>query len=292
MPAAVQRSAAPAAVPVPAPAATAEARWRAAVRSRPLESPRPFPTGLRPLVASLTGAAQRASYTTGPATREALAAAGALGASTGTVVHLPAAPTARPGALLGVVAHELAHARHPVSRPRFLLGIPHGAADAEERAAQAVGQRVQAAGDQLTSMGAGIVGDLPVGGSGRIPELTGAVRSALTGRLSDTAGPGAAALQGHLPDVPTPHLPDVSLPDVTMPHLPDVPMPALPGSASAALEQAGGAVSHAAAALGGSVAGGVGGALGGLDIDHLAEVLEQRVLRQIERRGGRYSGMF
>ena len=66
--------------------------------------------------------------------------------------------------------------------------------------------------------------------------------------------------------------------------LPSVPT-GLPGSATAALEQAGGAVSHAAGAL-------LGSAPGGLDVDHLAEVLEQRVLRQIERRGGRYSGMF
>src|SRR5204863_935423 len=127
-------------------------------------------------------------------------------ASTGTVVHLPTAPTGRPGPLLGVVAHELAHTRNPVSRPRFLLEVPHGAADAEERAAQAVGRRVQAAGDQVASLGAGIVGDLPVGGSGRIPDLGGAARAALGGQLPDVGG---AALGGQLPDV---HLPDVSLP--------------------------------------------------------------------------------
>lgn len=273
----------------PGPGHSAEARWRAAVASRPLESPRPFPTRLRPLVESLTGSAQRAAYTTGPATREALSAAGAVGASTGTVVHLPTAPTGRPGPLLGVVAHELAHTRNPVSRPRFLLEVPHGAADAEERAAQAVGRRVQAAGDQVASLGAGIVGDLPVGGSGRIPDLGGAARAALGGQLPDVGGAAAAALGGQLPDV---HLPDVSLPEV---RLPDIALPSVPD-----MHQAGTAMTHAAAglagsaagALGGAVSGAVGGALGGVDIDHLADVLEQRVLRQIERRGGRYSGMF
>jgi hypothetical protein len=276
---------APAPVPASGPQPGPEARWRAAVASRPLESPRPFPTGLRPLVAALTGGAQRASYTTGPATRQALAAAGALGASTGTVVHLPTAPTVGTGPLLGVVAHELAHTRNPVSRPRFMLGAPHGAADLEERAAQAVGQRVQAAGDQLGSMGAGIVGELPVGGAAN---LGAAARSALSGHLPDV--PDLPSLPG-MPSPPDVQLPDAHLPDVHLPNgaLPRVPDMHLPGSATAALEQAGGAVSHAAAALTG---GTPGGGPGGLDIDHLAEVLEQRVLRQIERRGGRYSGMF
>jgi hypothetical protein len=277
------RRAGPATVPIAGPRPSPEARWRAAVASRPLERPRPFPSGLRPLVAALTGGAQRASYTTGPATREALAAAGALGASTGTVVHLPSAPSVGTGPLLGVVAHELAHTRNPVSRPRFMLGIPHGAADGEERAAQAIGQRVQAAGDQLGSMGAGIVGELPVGGAANLGT---AARSALAGHLPDV--PDLPSLPGvpSLPGIPDVHLPDVALPDVALPGVPDVH---LPSSATAALEQAGGAVSHAAAALTG---GTPGGGPGGLDIDHLAEVLEQRVLRQIERRGGRYSGMF
>lgn len=273
-----QRSAAPTPVPpagpvrgADAPVRSPEARWRAAVRARPLESPRTFPSALRPLVASLAGGAQRATYTTGPATRHALASAGALGASTGSVVHLPSAPVAGPGPLLGVIAHELAHARAPVSRPRFLLGVPHGVADAEERAAQAVGQRVQAAGDAVAGMGAGIVGDLPVGGLGRmlpnppqVPDIDSAIHH---------------AVGGHLPELPRlPGLPDVHLPDVHVPQ---------------ALEQAGGAVTHAAAALtDNALTGKAGAALGGLDIDHLAEVLEQRVLRQIERRGGRYSGMF
>jgi hypothetical protein len=243
----------------------AEARWRAAVAARPLESPRPFPTGLRPLVESLTGSAHRASYTTGPATRQALRAAGAVGASTGTVVHLPAAPSS--GALLHVVAHELAHTRNPVSRPRFLLEVPHGSVDADERAALAIGRRVQAAGNQLGSMGAGIVGDLPVGGSGRIPDLAGAGRSAV--------------------DAVEERLPDVSLPGVRMPELPVPPDVRLPDVAG----QAGATVTQAASALG-NAAGAAGAALGGVDLDHLAELLEQRVLRQIERRGGRYAGMF
>src|SRR5256714_9146511 len=166
-----------------------ETRWRAAVATRPLEAPRPFPTALRPLVSAVT-AAQRASYTTGPATRHALAAAGAHGATTGSVVHLPAAPGPVPGPLLGVVAHELAHARNPVSRPRFLLEVPDGAADADERTALSVGRRFQSiatgGGDAIR---AGIVDELPVGGLGRVGGIASQARAALTGG-------GAAALGG------------------------------------------------------------------------------------------------
>jgi hypothetical protein len=269
--------------PVPAgPPPSAEARWRSAISARPLESPRPFPTGLRPLVESLTGSAQRASYTTGPATRQALSAAGALGASTGTVVHLPTAPpaTAGPSPLLHVVAHELAHARNPVSRPRFLLESLHGALDADERSALSVGQRFQGAAGQVQSMGAGIVGDLPVGGSGRIPDVTGAARSAVSGLVPDM------------------HMPDVSLPQ--LPQLPQLPAGlgggfGGPGGVSGAIDQAGVAVGQTVSAAGAAVTGALSGAAakaGGVDIDHLAEVLEQRILRQIERRGGRYAGMF
>jgi hypothetical protein len=155
--------------------------------------------------------------------------------------------------------------------------------DTDERAALAIGRRVQAAGNQLAggasqlgsqlgagqlgSMGAGIVGDLPVGGSGRIPDLAGAGRSAM--------------------DAVQERLPDVSLPDVRMPELPVPPDARMPDVAGAA----GATVSQAASALGSAV-GAAGAALGGIDLDHLAELLEQRVLRQIERRGGRYAGMF
>lgn len=131
------------------PIATPEQRWRAAVAARPLEAPRPFPAALRPLVTRFAGAADRASYTTGAATRHALSEAGAHGATTGSVVHLadPPHPAAlrRDAAALRVLAHELTHARQPVGRPRFLLRAPSGSADADERTARAVGEHAHAA---------------------------------------------------------------------------------------------------------------------------------------------------
>lgn len=123
-------------------ATTPVQRWQAAIARVPLESARPFSADLRPMVAELAGSADRPSFTTGPATRAALQAAGAEGATTGSVIHLPEMPSARSDRI-GVLAHELSHARNPVTRPRFLLRSASGAMDADERVAQGVGAQVR-----------------------------------------------------------------------------------------------------------------------------------------------------
>jgi hypothetical protein len=238
-------------------------------------------------VAALTGA-HRATYTTGPATRQALAAAGAHGATTGSVVHLPAAPTAVPGPLLGVVAHELTHTRSPVSRPRFLLEVPHGGADEDERAALAVGRRftgtgvataatVGAIGSRAETVPAGtvragIVDQLPVGGLGRV---TGALSEA---REATGGGPTGAAEPSEVdpPAVPASRPTGGALPEPAT-HAGGGTVDAATGTASHPATQAmpGGAPPPST-----------------VDIDRLADLLEQRLLRQIERRGGRYAGVF
>jgi hypothetical protein len=259
-----------------------ETRWRAAVAARPLEAARPFPAALRPLVSAVTGA-ERASYTTGPATRQALTAAGAHGATTGSVVHLPAAPTPAPGPLLGVIAHELAHARNPVSRPRFLLEVPDGAADADERTALSVGRRFQSiatgGGDAIR---AGIVDELPVGGLGRVGGIASQARTALAGggadfgETADDAVSGAASLTEN------------ALSGGASMVASSVGMPGADLSSAA-----GSAVAGAASAAMNAVTGAAGGGQQStVDIDRLADLLEQRLLKQIERRGGRYAGVF
>ena len=79
--------------PVPA-AAPRERDGRRPWPRVPLETPRALPAALHPMASAITGRARPPLFTTGPATRHALAAAGALGATTGTVVHLPSAPGA------------------------------------------------------------------------------------------------------------------------------------------------------------------------------------------------------
>lgn len=261
-------------------------RWRAAVAARPLEAPRPFPASLRPLVRAVTNSRLQPSYTSGPATRAALAAAGALGATTGSVVHLPTAPSSA-RTHLGVVAHELAHLRYPVSRPRFLLRQPAGGADEDERAALALGRRVQSVASSPDPVAAGIVADLPVGSASGVVEIaTQAARAVVHddgARAEDgtrnsavsNAGASAAGASGD-------HDLDGGGPGGAAAQPSHGRAVAEVGSTD---ERGGGAGVPAGQAAHGRTAGGV-------DLDQLAEALEGRLLRQIERRGGRYRGVF
>jgi hypothetical protein len=267
--------------------ATAEERWRSAIALRPLETPRPLPSAMTPLVRSIVGPRVEPSYTTGPATRFALAAAGAVGASSGSVLHLPAPLPAAPGAMLGVVAHELVHLRRPATRPRFLLRLTPGDADADEREALDVGRRVQSAAAEPRSLGAGIIDRLPVGGIG--PARATAEAADLTGfpgpaggapSPSTAAGTWTAAGSGF------------ATPD-------DAPVEA-GGGQGPGWEAGGqdepvrttGTDGTAASSRGAGGPGGAGTGAGPVDVDRLAEAVEERVLRQIERRGGRYAGVF
>ncbi|WP_370964400.1 DUF4157 domain-containing protein [Amycolatopsis sp. cg9] len=203
-------------------------------------------------------------YTTGPRTRAALAAAGALGATTGSTVHLSTPPGSRPAAL-GVLAHELAHARRPVGRPRFLLGLPEGAADEDERAARSAGEAVRSTADRAVS--AGVVDRLPVGGAGAggvVDVATQAAKAAVADEVAQARQPvtqyfGAAAQVAA-------------------------------GEARDTAGEAAGPVAETANRAAVTVASGPPGA--GVDLDRIAEAIEARVLRQLERRGGRYTGVF
>ncbi|GAB3880700.1 hypothetical protein GCM10029964_035550 [Kibdelosporangium lantanae] len=180
-PVAVQRVEATSDIPEPV---TPEQRWRAAVSSVPLEAPRAFPTHMQPLVAKLTGRTGGARYTTGTATRRALDQVGAFGATTGSVVHLSQAPSMDP-ANLGVLAHELTHARTPISRPRFMLHNHTGHMDSDERQARTVGTLFDSNPVQVQRF------SLPGGGSNLVSGLTNQAAGALGGlghQATDLAG--------------------------------------------------------------------------------------------------------
>jgi hypothetical protein len=267
--------------------ATAEERWRSAIALRPLETPRPLPSAMTPLVRSIVGPRVEPSYTTGPATRFALAAAGAVGASSGSVLHLPGPPPAAPGAMLGVVAHELVHLRRPATRPRFLLRLTPGDADADEREALDVGRRVQSAAAEPRSLGAGIIDRLPVGGIG--PARATAEAADLTGFPGPAAGaPSPSTAAGAW----TAAGGGFATPD-------DTPVEAGgeqgPGWGAGGQDEAVRTTGTDGTAASSRAAAGAGGAATGagpVDVDRLAEAVEERVLRQIERRGGRYAGVF
>ncbi|GAB1691441.1 DUF4157 domain-containing protein [Krasilnikovia sp. M28-CT-15] len=300
------------------PGADPRARWEAAVAARPLEAPRTLPGALHAMASALTGRARPPMYTTGPATRHALAAAGALGATTGTVVHLPEAPPNVP-AMSEVLAHELTHTRNPVRRPRFLLEHVSGLLDDDERQALSAGRERLAdvgqgllgagrqAGEGLVSAGrqrlaeaaptaAGIVDQLPVGGGiGAVGDV--ATRAARAAVLEAASGPmaGLAGAAGGARDAAAGALDSAgglaadAASGVT--GAVDAAAGAVSGAASTVAGAASGAVGAATGALG-AASGAVGAAKAALDPDKVVEIVEARLLREIERRGGRWAGVF
>jgi len=301
-----------------APASSPEQRWRAAVKARPLEAPRAFPASLRPLVARYAGDSA-ASYTTGPATRDALAQAGALGATTGSVVHLPGAPAAAMSAeLTGVLAHELTHARQPVGRPRFLLRAHSGAMDADERAAHTVGQQAaagtgfsaaqdgsapvvhrsisslaSAAGVPVPPPGSvtpGLVDQLPVGGASG--NAVSEARSAGEDLASRASGADATA-HGLLAALAAAD-PSGAAELAGAASSAGAAASAAEGElAAAGHHEAGSALTAAAGhGAGATAAASAARSASDIDVERIIEAVEQRLLRQLERRGGRYAGVF
>jgi len=216
----------PAASPIGAAAARTERtrtpreRWEAAVAARPLENPRPLPSAFHAMAREITGRAYTPRFTTGPATRQALAAAGALGATTGTVVHLPGAPTTAPSSMQ-VLAHELTHTRSPVRRPRFFLGGLTSHLDDDERGALAAGRRMLGGGIPTgPTVGSGLPSGLPVAPGGIPGGMPAGIPSSVP-----TSIPGG----GSLPSLSSlPSLPGAG----NLPSLPS--MPSLPTAAGMA----------------------------------------------------------
>ncbi len=93
-----------------------------------------LPARFRPLTTSLV--ARRVRIAHGSASRAALRAVGRPGATLGNVVHLASAPDASV-ATAELLAHELVHAANAPARPRFFAEPGH---DAEERVARQVGR--------------------------------------------------------------------------------------------------------------------------------------------------------
>jgi hypothetical protein len=267
-------------------AGTPRQRWETAVSARPLEAPRSLPPPFHALARAITGRPRPPQYTTGPATRGALAAAGALGATTGTVVHLPRPPVTSVDA--AVLAHELTHTRSPVRRPRFLLSGASALLDDDERQALAAGRR-PAGVAAAEPVGAGIVDQLPVGGGmGAVAEV--AVRAAKAAVIEAGAAPLSA-----MPDAATSWTAGATESGFGGSLAGTASGPA--GVAAAGSRAPGGPDRVGPSGTTGQPAG-AGGAPGGgvvaanLDPDRVMEIIEERLVREIERRGGRWAGVF
>ena len=316
--------------------ATPETRWRAALTKAPLESSQPLAGRWASLARTITGRA-RTRYTTGPATRRALRAAGALGATTGSVIHLSRAPSDQVEDA-EVITHELAHSRTPLQRPRFLLAA-HSSHDEEERVAertarqvsqdstslllqravQPLGQRPVTEVAQARELGTagrflpGLVDTLPVTGIGGLMEAARTAAGPLAGPQGAVSGLAAAAglAPGSFPD--TAQMTQAAGGALSSPLsagqwaaapsavAANVPPSAAGGQAGA--EPFGGSARDATddrllPVLGRATGGAApavprpSAALGVADLDRLLDALEDNVLRELERRGGRYEGVF
>lgn len=218
------------------------------------------------MAATITGAAHPPRFTTGPATRHALAAAGALGATTGSVVHLPGPPSP---ATAAVLAHELSHARRPVRRPRFLLAGLSGAVDDDERAALAAGGvRQGGTPNDAGTVSAGIIERLPVGsGMGGVTDVAARVaRATLIEAGASMPSPYPEQVMGNA----SPTTQEAAVPT------------AAPAVQAGATTGAGGGKATEASRTGPQP----------LDVERVVEAVEERLLREIERRGGRWAGVF
>jgi hypothetical protein len=230
-------------------------------------------------------------YTSGPATQAALAAAGAQGASTGDVVHLPVAPSAS-GTQADVLRHEQLHLRQPVSRPRFWLASPSGALDSEERSVRSATARHDTS--------AGIIAGLPVAG-GTVEVVRAAAQQAVAMLMGSSAGGTATGLE-----VAAHGAGFATTPGASTSSAGDVP--GWPAHGPAGQQTAG----YGPAEPGDGRYAGWGAPTSGADrstpaapagpdappvvpdhvVDSLVDALEQRLLAELERRGGRYAGVF
>ena len=306
-----------------------------------MESAQPLAGRWASLARIITGRAHT-RYTTGPATRQALRAAGALGATTGSVIHLSRAPSDRVEDA-AVITHELAHSRTPVQRPRFLLAA-HSSHDEEERMAQRAARQVSQGGPSLLLQRAvQPLGQRPVtevaqarelGTAGRfLPGLVDTLPVTGIGGLMEAARTAVGPFAGAQTAVVWAGRGGWPLARVVSEHGRDDPgrrccalQPAeCRRSGSRTLGNRGGSLPSAAggAWLGADLSGGSPGdvmagdplacsqpsgrpadpvqlppgasthaALGVADLDRLLDALEDNVLREIERRGGRYEGVF
>ena len=102
------------------------------------ERARPLPVQFRS-IADVIVADRTPRISTGRASRQALAAVDKVAATTGDVIHLARAPSAgTPSAeLAGIIAHELTHVANPSPAPRFFDDDRHSA---EERRATEIGE--------------------------------------------------------------------------------------------------------------------------------------------------------
>src|SRR6266511_1851290 len=280
--------------PAPAPAPAHPAPPRPATSSESVDRPRRLPEWSRPMVRAITGRDDLPDAVTGPGTRRALHALRTPAATIGRTVALAEPPSRSPRSL-GILAHELSHV---ADRPRTPRLFGESLLDAGERRARAAGSAVSSLASRSASeaLGASPVSSLPVGGAAG---LAGAAARSLTsaaprlpegvpglpasvGAVSGAARELRGRAEAALPALPSAEEMDRSL------------LAPIAGMAGQAQQVASGAASDATGLA--ERAGRAARELGGEDptayANDLIVALEDRLLAEIERRGGRFAGLF
>jgi len=259
----------------PAPAET----FAAELARHRTERPRAIPVTYRPLVAAIVGN-RPVQVSTGVASRRALAKVGKIAATTGDTIHL-ASPTPPPD----VIAHELTHVAHPSPVARFFDDDDHSPEEqrAEQvaaimrrapilpRTAAATPSVMAAPGRPRVAPATNVVRRSPASATVQ-PTPTGSISAAA---LAEQITQGASGVQrvigGHRRGRAQ------TVPDTSSVNAPSsIQVPAAPLETIDDRDDA-------PTATGPDLA---------TQFEYILELLEERVLRELERRGGRFRGGF
>jgi hypothetical protein len=131
----------------------------ARVADRPVVLPQRF----RPLAERIVGPRIAVRVVHGAVTRKALAAAGHDAATTDRTIHLPARPDAS-ARTMSVVAHELEHVAAPSAIPRFHGGVASPEETRATRTEQIVARLARSVDERGGSAASAGIAGLPVGG--------------------------------------------------------------------------------------------------------------------------------
>ncbi len=262
--------------PVGAVARSLAATFAAELALHRVERPRPIPMTFRPLATAIVGD-RPVHVATGTASRRALAAVGKRAATTGDTIHLATtAPTAE------VMAHELTHIAHPSPVARFFDDDDHSP---EERRAEQVASimRRSPVVPRVSAAAGATVQRTSSRSSGAAAAAGTVSAAALAGQLTGT-GSGARAtsprggdviqrvIGGHRRQTAPPQM--TAAPQVGL----DAPQNAPFSQPAATIDDP-----HSTAALIPDLS---------TQFDRILELLEDRILRELERRGGRFRGGF
>jgi hypothetical protein len=238
-------------------------------------SPRPLPSPYRPLADTIVGN-RRVMLSTDAESRRALRSVGKVAATTGDTIHLDAAKIAahRTGEVL---AHELTHVAHPSPAVRFFDDVVDSP---EERRAEAVARVMARAPLSPSSSTLPRPGAMPRG-------------DATTIRRSPATSPGtidadtlaASITGGRAPSIPR----DVIRRQMTSTS-PAVHAPATSSSQAPAMQQAPDAASSSSPPEGFDLDSDEARRWLERHIDTIMRRIEDRIIVDLERRGGRRWG--